>query len=137
MQDIAINVPLTGKATVRMAFRSDNRTWLHEAIGTRKPEWDPSRKHWLIPKVAAERVFDAATEAGRSATITRTYKPDTRMCTGSCQAAVPETVHRCTCICGGETHGQALGGWTKAGGDLVVQRDGDLIVQTVSNRADG
>jgi hypothetical protein len=138
MPQIAITVPLTGKATVRMRFRADNRTWLHDAIETRRPEWDANEKYWLIPRTAAQRVFDAATAAGRSATITRTYKPKTRMCTGPCQAAAPETVHACTCICGGQNHGQASGGWKQVGGDLLVRSgSGGLIIQTVSNRVGG
>jgi hypothetical protein len=118
-----------------MVFRPDNRAWLRDAIETRRPEWVPSARHWLIPNSAAQRVFDKATADGRSATITRTYKPKTVLCTTPCQTASPHTVHTCTCICGGQTHGQASGGWTSVGGNLLVRPGSEgLIVQTVSNR---
>lgn len=134
MVDVDITVPSKGKAIVRMPYRTGNRVWLHAAVETRKPEWVANAKHWLIPNSAAQRVFDKATAGGRSATITRTYRPKTEKCTGPCQAASPHTVHKCTCICGGETHGDASGGWTSVGGRLLVRSGGGLIVQTVSNR---
>jgi len=115
MPEIEITVPRQGKAMVRMVYRGDNREWLPGAIETRRPEWVPSARYWLIPNGAAQRVFDKATAGGRNATITRTYKPNTEKCTGPCQAASPHTVHECTCICGGQTHGDRSGGWTSVG----------------------
>jgi hypothetical protein len=132
--DIDIFVPIRGEATVRMRWREDNRIWLHEAVDTRKPKWDPDRKLWLIPNVAGQRVYDYATAQGRSARITRRFKPDTEKCTVRCQTASPNSVFECVCICGGANHGQARGGWKQVGSHLLVQSGGGEMEQSVSNR---
>ncbi len=132
---VDITVPYRqGKAMVRMPYRRDNRAWLHEAIGTRRPEWSPDDKHWLIPRAAARRVFDAATTDGRSATLTQVFKPDTEKCTEHCRTAQPATVHNCTCVCGGANHGQSSPGWKNAGDHLLVRAgEGGFITRTIYN----
>lgn len=132
---IEIYVPATrgSKAQVRMPFDPDNRRWLHQAVDTRRPKWEPEMKRWLIPRAAAERVFEAATEDGRKATLTRAFKPDTEKCTEQCQGARLDTVDECTCICGGEFHGQASPGWQAVGSQLLVRRQGEIVTRTRSN----
>src|SRR4051794_36262625 len=83
--EVDIFVPIRGEASVRMRYREDNREWLHAAVETRRPKWNRDEKEWLIPNSAAQRVFDQATEAGRSARLTRRFKPDTEKCTVQCQ----------------------------------------------------
>jgi hypothetical protein len=117
-----------------MRYRGDNRHWLHAAIETRRPKWDPDDKEWRIPNSAAQRVFDRATEEGRGARITRRFKPDTDKCTIQCQTAQPETVFSCVCICGGKGHGQRSGGWKQVGRELLVQSGGGEMEQSISNR---
>jgi hypothetical protein len=132
---VDITVPYRqGKAMVRMPYRRDNRAWLRDAVGTRRPEWSPDNKHWLIPRAAARRVFEAATADGRSATLTQVFKPDTEKCTEQCRTAKLDTVDDCTCICGGANHGQSSPGWKKAGGYLLVRAGkGGFITRTLSN----
>lgn len=133
--EVAVTVPYNpGRAEVRMPFASGNRAWLRVAVETRQPEWVRDRRHWLIPRAAARRVFDAATADGRSATLTHVFKPDTEKCTEQCRTARLDTVDSCTCICGGEYHGQSLPGWRQAGAHLLVRPGGDgFITRTVSN----
>jgi len=132
---VDITVPYRqGKATVRMPFRPDNRAWLRGAVGTRRPQWSPDDKHWLIPRAAARRVFDAATEDGRSARLTHVFKPDTEKCTEQCRTARLDTVDDCTCICGGANHGQSSPGWKQAGDHLLVRAgEGGFITRTIVN----
>jgi hypothetical protein len=138
MAEVEITVPLEGKAVVRMQYRPDNGAWLHDAIETRRPEWLPDEKRWRIPRVAAQRVFEAATEQGRSATLTRVFRPDTEKCTEPCLMASPDTVDECTCVCGGATHGARSPGWKAVGSRLLVrQAGGGLIEQKISNQAGG
>jgi hypothetical protein len=134
--EIEIDVPVRGPAIVRMPFRQDNFEWLHGAIGTRRPKWNHADKTWQIPKIAAQRVFDQATVEGRSARLTRRFRPDAEKCTPQCQSAKAETVYECTCICGGKGHGQRSGGWKSVGRDLLVRSSGGLIVQSIANRVD-
>lgn len=132
--DLDIFVPIRGEATVRMSYRDDNREWLHAAVETRRPKWNPNERVWLIPNSAAQRVFDRATVEGRSARLTRRFKPDTEKCTVQCQTAAPESVFSCVCICGGKGHGRASGGWQQVGRDLLVRSGGGEMEQTVFNR---
>jgi hypothetical protein len=132
--DIDIFVPIRGEATVRMRYRDDNREWLHGAVGTRRPKWSADDRAWRIPNSAALRVFECATEEGRSARMTRRFKPDTEKCTIRCQKAAPETILSCICICGGEGHGRASGGWQLVGRELLVRSSGGEMEQTISNR---
>lgn len=132
--DIDIFVPVRGQAIVRMRWRDDNRSWLHTAVDTRRPRWDPDDKSWRIPNAAAQRVFDRATEDGRSARITREFRPDTEKCTAQCQSASPDSVFSCVCICGGAHHGQKNGGWREVGRDLLVRSSGGTMEQTISNK---
>jgi hypothetical protein len=94
----------------------------------------PDAKCWRIPRTAGRRVYDAAATDGRSAKLTRVFKPATEKCTGQCQKAKLETRDQCTCICGGEFHGQSSPDWTPVGGDLLARRGaGGAITQTTHN----
>ena len=131
---VEITVPLEGDAQVRMTFAPDNRAWLRAAVGTRRPVWERDEKYWRIPRAAAPRVYDAATDDGRSAKLTRIFRPDTEKCTGKCQRARLDTRNECTCICGGAYHGQSSPGWTTVGNDLLVRRGAEgTISQTIFN----
>ena len=134
MAAVEITVPLKGKAQVRMTYAKDNRQWLHAAVKTRRPEWLRDEKVWLIPRSAAERVLEAATADGRTAHLTRFFRPDTEKCTQPCQDASPLTVSSCTCICAGRTHGCRQEGWKAVGDRLLIKPGEDGIQeQTVRN----
>ena len=97
--DVDISLPAQGQAMVRMPYDEDNRYWLRDAVKTRRPKWDPDVRAWRAPRSAVQRIFDQATADGRSARLTRQFKPDTEKCTSQCQAASVDTVAECTCIC--------------------------------------
>jgi hypothetical protein len=132
---IEITIPLEGDAEVFLPYADGNTMWIRAAAGGRKrPIYDRATQRWTVTKTAARRIFDTATDDGRSARLTRTFRPDTEQCTGRCQGANPYTRSDCTCICGGEHHGQSSDDWTAVGDDLRVRRGaGGLVTQTTSN----
>ena len=123
------------KAQVNMPYAPPpaNAVWLHAAVDTKKPTWDRELKRWLIPRGAALRVFDAATAAGRKASVTRQFKADAEKCTTACQTAKVTKRDECVCICGGEFHGQRSSRWRHVTGEFLVRSSGEFTTSTRHN----
>jgi hypothetical protein len=144
---IDIEIALDGKvASFTMPYDEGNKRWLWRALGgtvdafgdvrpprrPTRPEYRDGR--WHTTKAGAWRIFNAATAEGRTARLTRWFRPDTERCTSSCQVARPDTYGECTCVCGGERHGERSAGWVPIGDHLLVRKGGEgPWAQTITN----
>jgi hypothetical protein len=102
-----------------LPYAPGNRAWIKEVCGEMtRPVWNGRDKVWEIARSHYWILVEACALRFGSVLVVEDYATQEK-CTVACTNAKPETVVDCTCVCGGDQHGENRGGSLRDGWILV------------------